>query len=495
MRTYSPNITAMRKKVKKAHKKNRLVGLLYLIGTLALIVLAFLPCLKIKFADGGQSLSILTVYKALLLAFQGNFVALFVFLLYLVMTIILLVEFFRIFSQFRRVAKKNDRNVNACNRNLSAMEKMGDMFSFVFTTVCIIYFLIYVITPTTGDIMIERGKDVFDLLGYVFLAVGLLIHFVAGAIGGTSTLFIVGVSVEERKRTDSIWVFVLRNLIQVAATAAIFYFVTPVLTVHNFLATFDVAGLTSNMDHLIGFVLQIVAIVMMIFLLKNAMSTIEYNLMGMDAFGIQRTAIFALITGIVCAAAYVLDKNWTATPPEMILNYLLAAIAGVVCFVLNLVIYPREKKEKAPEEPIRDWKEVKQSENAQEENKETKEAKPQFTGLPSSIDLKLVMPEREFAEENPSMQIGVAATKYEVDCPNCGKKLSVKQAPYHRCPCCGKVFQLNIGKIGKVRCDDEDVVDVPEKGKKKKKEKKAKKAKNVTATTPALPEKLSFDAE
>lgn len=492
MRTYSPNITAMRKKVKKAHKKNRSVGLLYLIGTLALIVLAFLPCLKIKFADGGQTLSILTFYKALLLAFEGNFVALFVFLLYLVMAIILLVEFFRIFSQFRRAAKKNERNVNACNRNLSAMEKMGDMFSFVFTSVVIIYFLIYIITPTTGDIMIERGAEVFDLWGYIFLAIGLLVHFVAGAIGGTSTLFIVGVSVEERKRTDNIMVFVLRNLIQVAATAAIFYFVTPILTIHNFLATFDLAGLTSNMDQLIGLVLQIVAIVMMIFLLKNAMSTIEYNLMGMEAVGIQRTAVFALLTGIVCVGAFVLDKNWTVTPAEMILNYLLAAIAGIVCFVLNLIVYPREKKEKAPEAPIRDWNEVKQPEKAEEEKKEPS---TQFTGLPTSIDLKLVMPERDVADNNHAMQIGEAATKYEVDCPSCGKKLSVKQAPYHRCPCCGKVFRLQIGKIGKVLPESEKTTELSKKGKRNKRTKTAKQAENVSPSTPVLTEKLSFDAE
>lgn len=481
MKTYSPNIAAMRKKVKKAHKKNRFVGLLYLIGTLALIVLAFLPCLKIKFADGGVDLSILSFYKALLLAFEGNIAALLVFLLYLVMIVILLAEFFRIFSQFRRVMKKNDRNVNACNRNLSAMEKMGDMFSFVFTTVVIINFLIYVITPTIGDLRVERDQPLFNLLGYVFLAVGMLIHFVAGAVGGTSTLFIVGVGVEERKRTDSILVFVLRNLIQVVATAAIVYFVTPVLTLHHFFADFSIANL-------IAFILQVVAVVFIVILIKNSMSTIEYNLMGMDAFGIQRTAVFALLTGLVCVGAFILDKNTAVEPAEMIFNYLFAAIAGVVCFVLNMIIFPREKKEKEPEE-VRDWKEVKEEEKPQVEEKKQQQPVGQLTGLPTSIDLNLVIPKNRCPDDCKVANIGVAATKYEVDCPTCGKKLSVKQASYHRCPSCGKVFQLNIGKIGKLR--PEGMEEEVQKGKKNKKVKKTKK---TAPEKPVLMEELSFDA-
>lgn len=481
MKTYSPNIAAMRRKVKKAHKKNRFVGLLYLIGTLALIVLAFLPCLKIKFADGGDDLSILSFYKALLLSFEGNIAALLVFLLYLVMIVILLAEFFRIFSQFRRVLKRNDRNVNACNRNLSAMEKMGDMFSFVFTTVVIINFLIYVITPTIGDLRVERDQPIFNMLGYVFLAVGLVIHFVAGAIGGTSTLFIVGVGVEERKRTDSILVFVLRNLVQVIATAAIVYLVTPVLTLHHFFADFTIVNL-------IAFILQVVAVVLIVILIKHAMSTIEFNLMGMDAFGIQRTAVFALLTGLVCVGAFILDKNTAVDPPEMIFNYLFAAIAGIVCFVLNLVIFPREKKEKEPEE-VRDWKEVKEAEKPQTEEKKEQPV-AQLAGLPTSIDLNLVIPKNRCPDDCKVANIGVAATKYEVVCPTCGKKLSVKQASYHRCPACGKVFQLNIGKIGKTRPEGMEEEE-PKKGKKAKKEKKSKK---VAPEKPVLMEELSFDA-
>lgn len=502
MRTYSPNIAAMRKKVKKVHNKNRMVGLLYLLGTLALIVLAFFPCLKIEFADGGDNLSILSFYKALLLVFQGNIVALFVFLLYLVMTLLLLIIFFRIFSQFRRVLRKNDRNVNACNRNLSAMEKMGDMFSFVFTLVAIMNFVIYVITPIQGDIMIKRNSETFTMFGYLFLGVGLLIHFLAGAIGGTSSLFIVGISIEERKRADSIFIYVIRNLIQVIATACFVYFVAPILTVHVYLKDFDFSGL-SNMSVLIGFLLQIVAIVFIILSIRQSMSTIEFNLMGMDAVGMHRAAIFALLTGIVCIAAYFMDMNWTMDPPAQISNYLFAGIAGVVCFLANMFIHPYEKKEKEPEE-IREWKDLKQEKP--EEPKAASQQQPQQTavapstvGLPTSIDLNLVLPKRNLngcPEDCAYANVGVLETKFEVVCPTCGKKLSVKQASYHRCPACGKVFQLNVGKVGKTI--QREYAEEAEEPKKVKKAKKAKRVKKASAgrerTEPVLFEELSFDA-
>lgn len=493
MRTYSPNIAAMRKKVKKVHNKNRLVGVLYLIGTLLLIVLAFFPCLKIKFADGGESLSLLSFFKALLLVFQGNVSALFVFLLYLIMTFILLVFFFRIFSQFRRVMRKNDRNVNACNRNLSAMEKMGDMFSFVFTTVVIMNFLMYILTPTTGDMMVQRNEPIFELFGYIFLVLGLVIHFVAGAIGGTSSLFIVGVSVEERKRADSIVLYVVRNAIQVVATLAIVYFVTPVLTIHNYIASFDFSAFSTNSSIMLGFLLQIVAVVFIIFLIKNAMSTIEFNLMGMDVSGFHRTAIFSLLTGLVCVGAFLVDKNWSVNPPAMIYNYLIAGIAGIVCFILSLAIRPRMPKEEDTEE-IREWKDV----NAAKPERPGQEKAPQvqqpqqpvaqMPALPASIDLNLVIPKSRCPEDCSIANIGMSATKYEVVCPTCGKKLSVKQASYHRCPSCGKVFQLNIGKIGKVGAfHEEEPINMNKKTKKVKKTKK-------TTKNPVLTEELSLDS-
>ena len=169
----------------------------------------------------------------------------------------------------------------------------------------------YIITPTIGDMVVERNQTIFNMTGYIFLAVGLAIHFIAGTIGGTSTLFIVGVGVEERKRTDSVLVFLLRNLIQVVATAAIVYFVTPVLTLHHFFADFAITDI-------VAFALQVVAVILIVVLIKHAMGTIEYNLMGMDAFGIQRTAVFALLTGLVCVGAFILDK--TGHMPESVVD-------------------------------------------------------------------------------------------------------------------------------------------------------------------------------
>lgn len=446
MAMYSQNIAAIRKKVRRVHKKARLVGWLYQLGAIIAVALAFFPCLKIQYING-DNLSIANFFKPFLWIFRGDFSGVFVFLLYLVLIISCLIYFFRICSFFRRVLKKNDKNVNACNRNVSAMEDMGVAFGHLIFTIFLIDVLMFVVTPSVGKIMVDRTQMPITLWGYVFIAVAMLIRFLAGGIGATSSLFIVGVSVEEKKRTDNVWVYVIRSLIKVLVVFGLMVLVLPVCTIYDAIPNilkFNFDALMPNGDvmPLLGVVLQLAAIVLIGFALKHALSPLEFNLFGMDAYGIRKFAIYSLISGIICIGAFVVDKNWKADPPTMIYNYLIAGVVGVIGFVIDFIVKPRDG-EKPAKEVVRDWKDVKESKKQKVEVEEQQpvQIQQQPAAFPTSIDLHLTLP------EPPEHKVGDLPTKWAVKCPTCGKDLMVKEAPYHRCPACGKVFCLNLGKV------------------------------------------------
>lgn len=478
MATYSPNIAMVRKKVRKVHKKARLVGILYLLGTLAAIVLSFLPCLKIQFASDESTLFIGNFFRPFLWIFGGNFTGVLVFLLYFILIISNLVYLFRIFAGFRRVMKKNDKNVNACNRNVSAMEEMGVTFSRTVFTIVLLYMLMFVVTPSSGSLLFDRNKSSLELFGILLVAVAVLIHFVAGAIGATCSIFMVGVSIEEKTRPDGVFVYIIRSFIKIVAAFALAAMVLPVCTIHEaipniFEFNFDALMPDGDIMPLLGLVLQILAVVFISLCMKHALSALEFNLVGMDAYGMRRYAVFALISGIICIGAFIVDKNWKAEPPTMIYNYLVAGVVAIVVFVLDFIVKPRVEAEE--EENMRDWKAVKEDKKAPKEAPAAPQPQPVNVGIPTSIDLNLNLP------EPPKYEMNASETKWEVTCPTCGKELMVKEAPYHRCPGCGKVFCLSLGKIesAETKTLEQEMEEnsKPEKKKKlfAKKEKKAKK--------------------
>ena len=88
------------------------------------------------------------------------------------------------------------------------------------------------------------------------------------------------------------------------------------------------------------------------------------------------------------------------------------------------------------------------------------------------MEVKLMLPESLYSAPN----IVMSDKKWEVTCPTCGRMLSVKDAQYHRCPVCGKVFQLSKGTIAKNEMQPlpEQPVPVKPSRRKARREKKAK---------------------
>ncbi len=491
---YKQRASATRR-IKKVHKKARWVGFLYLLGTIALTVLSLLGCLNIKFHNG-DTLSVLNFYKPFLWIFKAEYSGVLVFLMFLIMTIRVIVNCFKSIVTVRRVFKKNEKNTNACNRNVSAMEDMGEIFAATFSHVLVLYALMYVFSPAKageGDVYlyIIRDSMPLTLMGVIACAFATIIHFVAGAIGSTSSLFIVSSSIEERRREEGVLVFVMRSFIKVATAFAMLWLFLPASTIHEklpmlFEFKFDELMPNGDIMPLLVMVLQIAALVLICLCIKRATHTLEFNLIGMEAYGMRRFSVYVLIAAILNLGIFVLCMDDMGKDNPLVISHLVIAIIGIMAFVLEFIVKPRTREKQEIEKP--------EEKTKQEEQKEVPPQQVgEFGGIPSTIDLRIVLPQ----DEGEGVNYSELPTKWEVVCPNCGKSLAVKEAPYHRCPACGKVFRLQIGKVetGKAETLEQSLpqidppIEEPVKGKKAKKEKKIKFKKEKVVISESAPVK------
>lgn len=513
---YNSNLSASRKRIKKAHSKAKLVSGLYTLGSLVLLALVFLATLNVRFA-GDYSLSISTFFRPLTTKSENgamDIVGIISMVLYLLLVVLALIGFFKTCSKFGRVLRRNYKNVTTCNKNMLLMEEAGFAFSRTLVAYVVISFIITMISYA------QVGKDgnviqmPFTLMGLIALAVGLIIHFVCGTIGGTISIFIVGATVEERQREDKISIFLLRNLVQVVAIAAIWYFFVPATNLYHQLGLMAqkspdclLTNPGNDMLAFVGLILQPVTCVWLVILMKHSLSTTEYNLSGMYGPGMNVFRIFSALTVVTSIGLFALDLF----NGNMIINYLLAAIIALVAFVLDLMIKPRVPRMPAPVEEV-------EEENPEEEVKPQQPGcplmRPCMTGCgvrrpqvqmqpqaqaqksdeddrplapPPAVDydeyvmtrngdtpprpvggLPVGTPPAPYSSEAP------APTMWEVTCPNCSKKLSVKDGvEFNRCPSCGKVFKVRLGKFVPAGAT-EAPVEEPTSKRRRRKEKKQK---------------------
>ena len=185
MKSYeSRNAVALRKRVKKVHAKAKFVGVLYLLGALAMAVLACLPMLNI----GGEDFGLTTALTAFLALFgpERDLLAGITSILYLIIFLTCIINFFKCFGKLGWLTKRSTRYVNGYNRNMRAMEMMGKYFSRAFSTLINGYLLIYVLQPAEASVTLTATYP------YAVLGAGLVIHFLAGLIGGKVSFFNVG---------------------------------------------------------------------------------------------------------------------------------------------------------------------------------------------------------------------------------------------------------------------------------------------------------------
>ncbi len=505
MKAYeSTKTAALRKRVRKVHRKAGFVGTLYLLGALALAVLAFLPMLQI----GGEDLWAATFYAPVQDALGGtlDWIGILTAVLYLWILLVVVINFFKCFSKLGWLTRRSSRYVNGYNRNMRAMEEMGKRFSGSFAAIVNLSFLIFVLQPVASDVTLTNTA-------YIALGVGLFIHFVAGLIAGKVSWFDVqgnGGNVEEVKRECGIFVYFFRNVLQLAAVVGIVYFFLPQCTIGATLESWlgGVNPLEGDLvKNIVPVALQALIVLCMLVLIKHATAATEFNRLGMEGRGMKNYRVFSffvfLLAGGVFAVDYLLVK-----PDPIVYDFVYVAAIAFGVFLADCIFKTRVKHDEEDYDPIGEM----ERNQPTVQNGYVQQPMPMQAGQPAVVYQQVPAPQAAYQQQpvyipvyypypvqqpmptpasapvevkitpTPAPAPVVAPTKapehikpmpspqekakeeafdkenaepvevnkpldpnkeWKVRCPRCGKILSVREtSPYHRCPSCDKVFAL-----------------------------------------------------
>ena len=422
MKAYETLTEATRRRIRKAHAKIKFIGFLYLLGILALAALAFLPAVQVD----GMELSISTFYTPIADMFSGNLniLSLLVAFFYTCIILTVVINVFKAFGKLGRLFKKTARYVRL-NRNLDAMEDLAAIYSGSFGAIVNFTFLICVIASFESILT----------FGYVTLGVGLLFHFLCGCYGGTISTFTSRASIEENKRTCGLFVYVVRNSLQVLAMVLISIFFVETSILNEYLVMIldgNIAALTSDIFVLAVFALQFLTVIWLLVMFKHATSATEFNVWGSEGPGMLNFRIFSFLSFITTLGVAIISLVLLKETLEIYKSSFYIAIICFIMFILDCVLksFPREEEEEF-EEPASTqkppmWPPVICFNGANNPSTESKESSDVPNGLPEGLPPSELSSPRE----------------WQVVCPSCAAELKVKDGDYHRCPSCSKVFQV-----------------------------------------------------
>lgn len=346
MKAYeSASAVAARNRVKKVHAKARFVGILYTLGALALVVFSIMPML-----EGYDSLEVFysfgagTFFSSL---FGSGLLGTVFGILYIILLLTTVINLVRCIAKLGWLSDRSSRYVNGYNKNMRAMEQMGERFSSSFARLVNFYLLVYIVYAprmivVSGDGTIN-GNLSLTFMGYIALAVSLVIHFIAGLVSGKVSRFNVqgvGGVVQELKRECGLFAYFFRNLVQVIAMAAIIYLYTGV---GNNVFGETVYNLLSREEPDIGLpvIVQGVLYLTMVLCVRHATSDTEFNRLGSVGKGMKVFMILSLFLTVLGAVAAVVDA--------MNMTYFYIAGIGLVCFFVHAFV---KSKCRAPEDAM-----------------------------------------------------------------------------------------------------------------------------------------------
>ena len=385
--------------------------------------------------------------------------------IYALMLLIVVINVFRALGKLGWLFKKKASKTYGFNRNVYAMEDLGDIFSGSFAIIFVAYFLMTVLC----------GVAYPNVLMLLVLGGGLFVHLFAGFIGGKASYFdIQDGEITEDKRVVGRFPALFRNVLQLGAILAMMYYFQKVNILHTVIGPFLEKGAMQNYvaGRILAYIpvgLQLLTVICFLPLFKHATATTEYNIDGANGSGMKTYRVFAFFVFLTMGAAAVCQyligqiaftvvDGYTQVSVVKGLNIPAIIVAGIafVMFIIEVIMrnMPGHKKAK---------KAKKNKDEDVEANYDKASVKPVVpVAHPSSpyvnmplyimVDTKdkkaevvenVPQQEEEEEEQEEQEQESTVVETYEVNCPHCGKALRVKSGyEYHRCPACGKVFQI-----------------------------------------------------
>ena len=341
------------KRVKKVQGKAKRAGLLYFLGTLAMLaIVVALPVLS-GTVLGDAMLPVLTFYAPIVALFDGGAAnalnnvkalsaqgcaELLVALFYGIMVLVLLINVLRTFGKLGWLCKRKASYTYGFNRNAYAMDKLANRFTGSFATFVTMYLLIYLVSGTAQ----------LGMYAYVGLGAGAAIHLLAGLIGGKVTLFTMDDNIEEEPREFGLFVYFVRNVLQMAVVAAILYFFVPQTTFGAELPNLVMAAVNVDVNALLNIpvLVELVAWLCIFVLIRHAAAETEFNRDCIDGTGMKNFRLFSFLTALCLAAIIVLPMVGVVPEAELNMNVVYAAVAAFVGFLVDCIIKSRRPKEK-----------------------------------------------------------------------------------------------------------------------------------------------------
>ena len=326
----------VKQRIASVQGKAKGVGFLYLLGILAITALSLVFAL-ISVEKAGLSVKLTVVkfweiFKTAKGAYKANAINLAVAGVYGLMALILVINVFRAFGKLGWLFKKKASRLYGFNRNMYAMDDLGNIFSGSFASVIVCHFIIALLATSVKAVKIET-------FAYIVLGAGLFFHFLCGTLAGRVSLFETENGITEIRREAGMAGAFLRNLLQLVIAVAIGYFLVNFSQIRQTVDKIIADGAKVAFKDLKGLLLPAVQLVLLIWtigLVTYATGTTEYDLEGADASGRKGFLVWSLLTLLTAGGAFAYFKFVAKTAVSN--NLLIIAIIALVAVILELVL-------------------------------------------------------------------------------------------------------------------------------------------------------------
>lgn len=340
----------VKERVAKVQGKAKGVGFLYLLGILAITAIALVFSLvSLDKAGVEAELTVMKfwkIFKSAKGAYKANAINLAVAVVYGIMALILVINVFRALGKLGWLYKRKASRLYGFNRNMYAMDDLGNIFSGSFATVIVSYFIIALLTANVKAIKIDK-------FAYIALGVGIFFHFLCGILGGKVSLFDTENGICEIRREAGMFGAVIRNVLQIAVAVAIGYFLMNFSEIRATVDKFLNNGVKTTIKAWKDLILPVAQLLLLIWtagLITYATGTTEYDLEGSKAEGRKGFLVWSIITLLTAGGAFAYFKFVAKVAVSK--NLMIIAIIALVAVVLELILIkvPRVRASKQEKE-------------------------------------------------------------------------------------------------------------------------------------------------
>ncbi len=349
--TYTSQSLQLKRRIVGNRSRATFAGAIYFIATIALAVVAFLPLVAHDLAPVGV-MEFWKTFKPANFKFDSveNASKAVNSCLYALMLLGVVINALRTFGKLSGLSKKNATRSEGFNRNVYAVEDLGNIFSGSLAVITVCYFLIALIC----------GMEMVSMLTLIVIGAGVFVHLFVGVISTKIAYFdLEDKEVIEQKRLVGRFAPFFRNVLQLATVFGIMYF----LILANFKSSFvtpllqksSVQDLLKDTKTLIVIAAQVLAVLCLFALIKHATATTEYNINGVNAPGMKNFRVFSFLVFLFAGAA-VVCKMLLLKETKVDINLLIVAVIAFVMFIIELLMrkMPKFPEDKYVEGPVDD---------------------------------------------------------------------------------------------------------------------------------------------